>query len=165
MNSSLPSSLSITDRIALWLATGLGVGFIPVAPGTWGSLWAFPLAWGLLQLTEIAVWAGVGTACLVIVVGVPLCERTARVLKLKDPAAVVFDEYASLALVYFAVPLNWRTAVMGFLVFRIFDTLKPWPLHRLEHLPHGWGIVADDLGAAAYTAGVLTLLARFAGLE
>jgi phosphatidylglycerophosphatase A len=165
MNSTPPTPLSISDRVALGVASGLGVGFIPVAPGTWGSLWAFPLAWGLLKLNEVSVWAGPGAALLLLLVGVAVCERTARLMKLKDPAVIVFDEYAALALVYFTVPLNWQSAVLGFVVFRIFDTLKPWPLHRLEHLPHGWGIVADDLGAAACTAGVLTLTFRYAGLS
>ena len=144
------------DRLVLLLATGFGLGYAPFAPGTFGSLAGLPLAWGIHQLPE---WAQVLAAGLAFAIGIPICSRAAHVIGLRDPGAVVFDEIAAFTVVFFGTPMNGATATLGFLLFRVFDVWKPWPARRLEQLPSGWGIMADDFAAAFYSAAVLWLIA------
>jgi phosphatidylglycerophosphatase A len=138
----------------VWLATGFWVGFIPFAPGTFGTLLGIPLAWGLSFASPLA------QAILLLLLstaGVPICTVAAARLKLKDPGCVVYDEFVSLAWAYLFVPLNPATILAGFLLHRVFDILKPPPIRQLERLPRGWGIMADDLAAGAITNLILQL--------
>lgn len=149
---------------ALILGSGLGVGYIPWLSGTVGSLWGLPLVWLLLRhkwpLWNVSLlWAAL------FLVGVPICGRAAKFLDREDPSQVVFDEIAAFPIVFapllfLAGPWNFTTATVGFLWFRLFDMLKPWPISRFELLPEGWGIMADDAAAALYAAAAfwLTLL-------
>jgi phosphatidylglycerophosphatase A len=146
---------------AVWLASGLGLGFLPWVPGTWGSLWGLPLAWGVGRLP----WpAALTVACAVWLMGVPLCALAARRLGRKDPGAVVWDEIAAFPVVFFLVDLTrplpqlWPTLAAGFVLFRVFDILKPPPIRSLERLPGGWGIMVDDVAAAAYARVALHVL-------
>jgi phosphatidylglycerophosphatase A len=142
--------------VSLVLATGFGVGYIPVMPGTFGSLLGLPLAWFLGTLT----WPAGYTAALegaIILAGIPICGRAARHLGRPDPGSVVYDEIAALPLVFLLHPLSLTTAIGGFLWFRVFDIAKPWPVRKLERLHGGLGIVADDVMAAAYAATALWL--------
>ncbi len=91
-------------------------------------------------------------------VGIPLCAAGARHYESKDPSRVVFDEIAVYPLVFVLTSLTWTSGVMGFLLFRLFDVLKPWPIKRFEKLPGGLGIMADDLIAALYAMLALRLL-------
>jgi phosphatidylglycerophosphatase A len=146
---------------AVWLASGLGVGLIPFAPGTFGSLWGLALAYGLSQLPAIAavpVW------CVVCLIGVPICSAAAAELGKKDPGAVVWDEIAALPLTFLFIDLArpltelaWTLAA-GFVLFRLFDVVKPPPANWLERLPRGQGIMADDLAAGAYACLGMHLL-------
>jgi phosphatidylglycerophosphatase A len=132
---------------AVWLATGFWVGFCPVAPGTVGALWGLPLAWGLSYLpiaAQLAILSGLFLA------GVPLCTRAARELGVKDPGSIVFDEIISLGVTFLWAPITPATLVVGFLLHRLFDITKPPPIRRLERLPDGLGIMADDLLAGVY---------------
>ena len=79
---------------------------------------------------------------------------------MKDPGQVVFDEIAAFSVVFLFVPISLRSAILGFLLFRLFDVWKPWPARRLERLPGGLGIMADDFAAAVYAAGGLWLIDR-----
>lgn len=145
------------NTLAVWLATGLGVGLLAPAPGTFGALWGLPLTWAYFQLPG-AVWPWVAAA-VVLLVGVPICDRAARDLNMKDPGPVVWDEFASVPLVFVLTPnLGLWTAVLGFGLHRLFDITKPWPCSRLERLPGGWGIMADDVAAALYAAVTLYAL-------
>lgn len=151
----------LSDRLALLLATGCGLGYSPVAPGTVGSLAGLPLAWGIHHLP---LWGQVTTAALCFVVGIPICTVAARVLGLKDPGAVVFDEIAAFPVLFLVNPINVKTGIVGFVLFRVFDILKPWPARQLEKLPGGLGIMADDLAAAVYAAAVMWCIDRFVPL-
>ena len=141
---------------AVWLATGLGVGLVAPAPGTFGALEGLAIAWLLGQVP----WpAAMGVASLVlVVVGVPLCAWAARDLGGdKDPGAVVWDELATVPLVFAVAPTTsplWLA--VGFGLHRVLDIAKPWPCRWLERLPGGWGIMADDVMAALYAAAALT---------
>ncbi len=150
------------ERLVVFIGQGCGLGLIPFAPGTFGSLAGPPLAWGIQQLPHWAQWLAPVVCFLV---GVPVCGIAARKLGLKDPGSVVFDEIAAFSVVFLVVEVNVITAVLGFALFRIFDIAKFWPAGRLEHLPGGSGIMADDFAAAAYAGGILWLIARWAPLS
>ncbi len=151
-------SHSLPERLVLFLATGCGLGYAPLAPGTFGSLAGLPLAWGLQHLP---LWGRCVAAVLCFVAGVPICGAGARLLGLKDPGAVVFDEIAAFAVVFLLTPVNLISALLGFVLFRLFDILKPWPARPLERLPGGLGIMADDFAAGAYSTAVLWCIDRF----
>ncbi len=146
--------------IQVWLAVGLGAGDSPFGPGTVGSLWGVVLAWGLAK-------AGIESILLLPVLivlflaGVPLCNAGAKYFGKKDPGAVVFDEIAAYPLVHLLVPFSGTSAWLGFVLFRLFDILKPWPVKKFEKLPRGWGVMADDTVAALYAALVLKVIAMY----
>jgi phosphatidylglycerophosphatase A len=144
-------------RAILAAATGLGIGFVPFAPGTWGTLWGVLIAWGL---SHLALWQALAALAVVVALGVPICGRAARILGKDDPGAVVYDEFAALPLALLTVPLTWTSAALGFVLFRVLDVVKLWPAQRLERLHGGWGIMADDLAAAVYAGAALWLIAR-----
>lgn len=148
-------------KLAWWPAVGFGLGLIPFAPGTFGSLLGPPLVWGV-QSFGGPWWGYWGTALVLILLGGPICQAGAERLGVKDPGAVVYDEVVAFFLVFAAVPLTWTTAILGFALFRVFDIAKPWPTRRAEELPGGWGILADDLVAGAYAGAVLWALSAWA---
>lgn len=153
--SMFPNVSQIWDRAAVALATGFYVGLMPYAPGTLGTLLGVPLAWALQLLPNAA---RIAVTLLIIVAGVPICGRAAERLGKKDPGPVVFDEIAAYLGIFLFVPFHAVSALLAFATFRMFDITKPWPANRLEMLPGGWGIMADDLAAALYAAGCVALL-------
>src|SRR5436190_5590951 len=146
-NPQRPHTPRWWEPLVVFVALGGGLGLVPFAPGTFGSLAGLPLAWGIQQLPDWGQWLA---PLVCFLVGVPICGMAARGMGLNDPGAVVFDEIASFSVVFLAVKINLTTAVLGFVLFRIFDITKPWPAKQLERLPGGWGIMADDFAAAAY---------------
>ena len=149
-----PTALS---SVAVILATGLGIGRIPWAPGTFGTLLGLPLAWAIGRLPNAGLQAAVIVA--ICAVGIPICTSAARRLRAKDPGAIVLDEIASLPMTFFLVPFdNVWIIVAGFLLHRLFDITKPPPARQLERLPEGLGIMADDWIAGLYSGVVLRLL-------
>jgi phosphatidylglycerophosphatase A len=134
----------------------LGIGFVPFAPGTFGSLWGPLLIWGVQQ----AEWSGPVVAVVAVLstlIGIPICTRSSNALSKHDPGSVVYDEIAAFWIVYspiliLDVAMDWTLAAAGFVLFRIFDIAKPWPVSRLEKLPDGTGIMLDDLAAGAFAA-------------
>ncbi|HEY2841017.1 MAG TPA: phosphatidylglycerophosphatase A [Pirellulales bacterium] len=145
---------------AVWLATGSWIGLAPVAPGTFGSLLGLPLAWGIACIPS--VWGQAGVLIALFAVGAPVCTVAARRMGgLKDPGAIVFDEILGMAITLFMIPLDPPRAVVflaGFLLFRLFDVTKPPPIGRLERLPNGLGIMADDCLAGVFANLCLRLI-------
>ena len=140
--------MPVSERLALLVATGLGLGFSPVAPGTVGSLATLPLAWALWHAGGTG--AILGGALVATVVGVWAAGVTARGLGASDPGPVVIDEVAGqLVSLAFIAPSPQALAI-AFVLFRVFDVWKPVPIRRLEKLPGGSGIMADDLLAGVY---------------
>ena len=141
----------------VWLATGGWIGFIPKAPGTFGTLLGIPLAWGLGCLPAALHWGALLAICCL---GVPIC--TAAVRRLggpKDPGCIVLDEVASLPIAFLGLDLaSWQMALAGLLLHRLFDISKPPPARQLEALPSGLGIMADDWAAGVYANLALRLL-------
>lgn len=133
----------------------LGVGFFPFAPGTWGSLVGLILA-GLTHWNP-ALFGGVFGFLLLL--GLKAFQGIDR-WETKDPAYVVIDEALGMMVSVAFLPLNPVTALCGFLLFRFFDIVKPFPLRRLEKIPGYWGIVLDDLGAGVYSWLTLFMLIR-----
>ena len=148
---------TVGDRIAYGLATGLGAGHGPIAPGTWGSLPALALAW--LVEPRLGGWGVASLAALVTLAGTWAADRTARRLGERDPGRIVVDEIAGQLVALCFLPATPQVLLAGFLLFRILDVVKPWPAHRLEELPGGSGIMADDLMAGLYANLILQGLA------
>lgn len=136
------------------LATGLFVGYIPFAPATFGSLWAFPIAF-LTGTSTPDYWI---TFLALLVIAVVSADRVAEERGVKDPREVVIDEIVAMYMALATLPLRPGVMVVGFLLFRAYDVIKPFPARRAEGLPGGWGIVADDLIAGAYTWATLKVL-------
>lgn len=143
---------------AIWLAAGIGAGFIRPAPGTWGSLVGLPAAYGVGLIPWMWLQAVVIVAFCA--ASIPIATLAGRALgRGKDPGCIVIDEIAGMMITFFAVPFTgFAVAVLGFLLFRVFDIAKLPPARQLEHLPEGLGVMADDWAAAVYANLVLRLI-------
>jgi len=154
-------------RWAMWLGTFFGAGKLRPAPGTWGSLAALCLWSGIAPLLSPA-WrapaALLGSAA-TLAVGIPAASRVARSLGDDDPSCVVIDEVSGQMLAFTAVPLHWKPLAAAFILFRVFDILKPPPVRSLERIPRGAGIMLDDIGAGLYALGVIHVLLHFGFLQ
>lgn len=145
----------LNRRPAHWLALGLGCGLSPKAPGTVGTLPGWPLAWGLGSLPG-PDWLPWVVWTMLFLVGVRICRLAGENLGVHDHQAIVLDEVIAFALVVLAFPLDLRHGVIGFLLFRFFDIVKPFPIRWIDaHTPGGWGVMLDDLAAAALAILVL----------
>ena len=137
------------------LATGLGVGYAPVAPGTFGTIWGLPLAWGLsrLPLPIAAIVWGISLG-----LGYWACRCGARHFQSHDPGGIVVDEYLAVPLaaapLWFGAP-PLATLLAAFVVFRVFDIWKPGPVGWCDRRGGPLGVLLDDLAAAGLTAGLL----------
>ena len=213
--TAAPETPRKKPRLALALATAFGVGYIPKAPGTFGSLVGIAVAilthpvslivivgllfFGALGLGfDVPMFRGHSAPVLLLVpslvalvvvglIGVWSSSRAATYAGAKDPQHVVIDEVSGmqltliLAIVPLGLPthllpaddasvfalysalslLNWKYLLLGFILFRVFDIWKPWPIRRLERLPGGWGIMADDWMAGIYAAILLRVALHF----
>jgi phosphatidylglycerophosphatase A len=158
---------SAAPRWATLVATFFGTGRLKPGPGTWGAL-ATTLLWWLIA-SHIPSSARLIVIALLIVVsvgiGIPAATLEARGCEKKDPSHVVIDEVAGQLVTLVAVPVQWKALLAGFILFRVFDILKPPPIRQLERLPEGTGIVVDDLGAGIYALIVMQLLLHFGVLS
>jgi phosphatidylglycerophosphatase A len=221
--TAAPEAPPKKPRLALAIATVFGVGYIPKAPGTFGSLVGVATAYlsavfflrpasfgGLFSLRPdsdavladqhflvpgsdihnailaLPVFCALTILVMLGAIGVWSASRTAAYARIEDPQFVVIDEVAgqhlalllplipialphftahmdfSVFAIFFALSLaNWKYLLLGFILFRVFDIWKPWPVHRLEKLPGGWGIMADDWMAGIYAAILLRVALHF----
>ena len=148
-----------------WIATCFGLGWLPMAPGSWGSL-PPAVAFGLLTYCCVPEWTTTAVMAVMLVGGCVACVLYAPASMAatgrNDPGEVVMDEFAGQALTFLVMPLvmprdlcGWESLVIagfGFFIFRVMDITKPWPIRKLERLPAGWGILADDLAAGIVSA-------------
>jgi phosphatidylglycerophosphatase A len=179
-SSISPAPKQGKPRIALVIATVFGLGYLPKAPGTWGSLAGVALGWCAMAASraqfspriaatgEVSnphlswwsnfAWSELGIIVVVSLMGIWAADRTARYLQNHDPQIVVIDEVAGQLIAYLglATPrtfaVNWKYLVLGFILFRVFDIWKPFPARQAESLPGGLGIMADDWIAGVYAA-------------
>lgn len=136
-----------------WVATAGGAGLSPKAPGTVGTLAAFPLVWllGLLPL-----WQSAGLIVLLCLLGIYVSEVTSRDLAVDDHGGIVIDEVAGFAITMWALPQNAYLFVAGFVLFRLLDITKPWPVRVFDqHVRGGLGVMADDIVAGLLACGIL----------
>jgi phosphatidylglycerophosphatase A len=140
------------------LATWFGTGLLPITPGTWGSLAALPFAWAIRS--HVGTTGLVVATVIVFTVGWWVAATVAKASSIEDPSAVVIDEVAAQWLVLLPAPLDPLAYAVAFLLFRIFDIWKPWPVRWADrHVKGGLGIMLDDLLAAVYAVvPVLVLL-------
>ena len=147
-------SLPTPAGLAWWhpaglVATGFGVGHLPWVPGSWGSLAALLCGWEIVEAGDRLALAA--AAIVAFAVGVWASGHIAEASGKQDPRFVVIDEIAGQWLVLLAAPLDARAYAAAFLLFRLFDILKPWPIRIIEQrVPGGLGIMLDDIGAAIY---------------
>lgn len=162
------------DLIAVFIATGFGVGFIPFAPGTWGSIVGLLIAYELIEffgsdslsLQNILIAAGVVSAAL----GLWASQHAEKIFDRKDASQIVIDEVCGqiISFVFIAPYLvklgaNWRWwMIAGFALFRAFDIFKPYPINRLQDLSGGFGVMMDDLLAGIYAAVLMSFLLMLA---
>jgi phosphatidylglycerophosphatase A len=164
---------------ALAVATALGLGYLPKAPGTFGSLGGVFLTWLTWTILSRGSDQGspiesfpflilIGASIIVVsALGVWAAGRVAVHFQKKDPQIVVVDEVSGQMISYLGLAIaptfdpNWHYLLAGFILFRVFDIWKPFPVRRAESLPGGLGIMADDWMAGAYAALVLALARRF----
>jgi phosphatidylglycerophosphatase A len=145
------------------IAIFLGIGHLYPGPGTWASA-ATVLLWAAIAYTlppSLRTPAAIALAVLVILVGIPAATRVARASGGKDPQFVVIDEVAGQLITLIAVPLAWQTFLVGLILFRAFDIIKPPPVRQLERLPEGTGIMLDDVAAGIFAWIAMHLLLHF----
>lgn len=137
------------------MATGFGLGLAPKASGTFGTLLGLPIMLALAPLWAHsgsgALMAQIVVALCLVMLAVPLCDIAETHFGRKDDGRIVADEFLTFPLTLLGLPLAPGTLVVAFLTHRLFDVLKPFPAYRLQSLPGGFGIVADDVVAAFYS--------------
>lgn len=134
-------------RVATWIATGFGIGRVRFAPGTFGTLLGIPLWFALRELSSLLYVVAVLS---LFVIGAWFCHLAERQLNRHDHPSIVLDEVVGYLITMWLVPPGWFWAAAGFVLFRVFDIWKPFPIRRLERLPGGVGVMADDAGAGLY---------------
>ncbi len=145
--------------IILFLSTGFGSGYLPRAPGTWGSLVALLLFPFLLKLPPALLALTIITTFFV---GVWSSQKTEEILQKHDPSIVVIDEVVGMWITLWAHAFNWKIGIIGFFLFRLFDIWKPGPVRWMQDkLPGGWGIMMDDVLAGVFANIVLIGVVRF----
>ncbi|MFZ5518144.1 MAG: phosphatidylglycerophosphatase A [Candidatus Zhuqueibacterota bacterium] len=143
------------------IATFLGIGYSPVAPGTMGALALAVLYWFLPTLTALQL---LGVICVVIFFGVHCSSVTEKATQEKlghekgnDPGIIVIDEVAGMLIALIALPKTLPYVAAAFVLFRVFDIFKPFPVRKFEKLPAGWGIMFDDVMAGIYANLILQI--------
>lgn len=134
------------NRIALWIATVGGVGYVPFAPGTVGSVAGLLVWWALPH----AVAAQAAAIVVLFAVGCWAGNVAEHHFGRTDPGHVVIDEVVGILITLFMNPVTWKGALAAFVAFRVMDIIKPFPANRLEQLHGGVGVMADDAMAAVY---------------
>ncbi|MCK4857171.1 MAG: phosphatidylglycerophosphatase A [candidate division Zixibacteria bacterium] len=139
------------------VASGLGTGYAPIFPGTWGTLPGVLLAWLLFDWGwEVQV----GLTLAALVIGVWSATRAESYYGI-DNKKIVIDEIGGILVAYVLVPHVWQYYLIGFIIFRILDIWKPYPAANWEAFPGGWGTVADDFAVGVYTNVLLQMIALF----
>jgi len=139
-----------------FLAFGFGSGLAPVAPGTFGTLVGVPF---FLFMVSLPLWSYLLLILAFFLFGVWICDRSSKLLGVHDHGGIVWDEIVGYLVTMIAAPEGWGWIVIGFILFRIFDIFKPWPIAYLDrHVSGGFGIMIDDILAGVYAMLILQLL-------
>lgn len=164
------------QRFILWVAQGFGIGWSPIMPGTCGSV--LGLAWFALLLWSNSPWVMTLGVLVSIPASIWLCDQGEKILNQKDPGSVVMDEVIAIPICFLGWLLmrhapwptptslfvdHWQAVLCIFVLFRIFDMTKPWPVGKSQSLPGGLGITIDDVLAAVYVNVVVAIGMLFIG--
>ena len=137
--------MKLREDLVIFLATGFYIGKIPFAPGTFGSLIGLPLSFAL---AGISLAPAILCTLLFTLLATYIADAAEKLLKQKDPGCIVIDEIAGMMATLIGLPFNLITVVIGFIIFRILDIFKPFPIRNLDkRIPGGLGVVADDVAA------------------
>lgn len=138
-------------KISEWIATCFKVGYLPFAPGTWGSVFAILLWWVLLKDLNTYIFGAI--IIIFLLIGIVVSNIIIDQSGDHDPSHIIIDELVGQWLALFLIPDGFFNIAISFILFRFFDIIKPWPIRLIEKLPKGLGVMSDDL-----TAGLITLI-------
>ncbi len=155
-NSVPPISLALLKDPFHCLAFGFGTGFAQIAPGTFGTLVGLPL---YLAMQPLPLLPYCVMTAILFIVGIWICDRAARELRVHDHPGIVWDEVVGYLVTMTLSPPEWGWMVLGFILFRIFDIFKPWPIKKIDQrISGGFGIMLDDLIAGGFALACMQLL-------
>ncbi len=153
-----PSYAELLRSPTLLLAFGFGSGLAPKAPGTFGTLAAIPLWLLLCQLSVLLYWSVIAVS---VIVGIYICGRASSKLGVHDHSGIVWDEFVGLWITFAFIEPQLTSVIVGFLLFRLFDILKPWPISWLDkQVGAGIGIMIDDIVAGFFAAIVIVVISN-----
>lgn len=161
MAHTKPTFSWLIQRPICYLGFGFGTGLAPVAPGTFGTLPALPIAYILIHLGISGM--GLALLCLpLFLLGIYICEYTERTLGIADYGGIVWDEIVAMMFILAFVPFTWTWWLLAFAVFRLLDASKPFPIKWFDQRIHGgFGIMLDDMLAAVMSVAILEVAQRF----
>ncbi len=150
---------SLIKRPACFLAYGFGAGLAPKAPGTFGTLVALPIYW-LMQNWSLTAY--IVLVLVMFIAGIWLCQKASDWLKQDDASGIVWDEIVGYLVAMTFAPSGWQWMLVGFVLFRFFDIVKPWPVSLADRKLHGGlGVMLDDVVAGLYAAIFLLIITHF----
>jgi len=159
MKSTVKIPIAYLKNPVHFIALGFGTGLMPKAPGTFGTLAAIPVYYAI---SSLSIGWYVGVVILISMVGIAICDYTSRQLRVHDHPGIVFDEIAGYLLTMTAIPFGVWWMLAGFVAFRFFDIIKPWPISWLDkHVHGGLGIMLDDLLAGVMAWLTMQMMSRF----
>jgi phosphatidylglycerophosphatase A len=154
--------MKFREQAVIFLATGFFIGTVPFAPGTFGSIVGLPI---VFLLSRLNLLLSISFILLFIFFAVGIASAAEKILNQQDPAKIVIDEMAGLMVTFTGLHFNLTTAIAGFIIFRAFDILKPFPIRALERkLAGGTGVVFDDVLAGIYANLILRLAFYITGV-
>jgi len=157
----VPAS-GLLDWMAIFLATGFGSGYSPIAPGTMGTAVAIPIYLLLEFHLQLGLFAYIAVVVLITALGCVVAQRAGRHFGAADAGQIVIDEIAGFLIGMTAAPPRWQSLMIGFVLFRLFDIVKPWPARYFDRrVANGFGVVMDDVAAGLYMLLVMLLLNYF----
>lgn len=147
-------------NLSKFIATFGGVGLFPVAPGTAGSIAGLIIWWAISLVPNYSSQILIQTVFLIVFIPIGVIASSAyeKHFGKIDPKEVVVDEVVGIMITLFALPFTWINIIAGFILFRFFDIVKPFPIGKLQNIKGGWGIMADDIAAGIVSAAILRIL-------
>ena len=150
--------MNLREKGVLFLSSGGFIGNIPFAPGTFGSLLGLPLCF---LLSKVNLWVSIPFLLIFVALAVWVCDKAQQLIQVKDPGCIVIDEISGMMVSLAGIPFNPISAVAGFVIFRLLDIFKPFPIRAIEKkMSGGAGIVLDDI-AAGIISNIILRIAFF----
>lgn len=146
------------EKAIKFLACGFGLGLSPIAPGTAGTLISVPIC---LLCLPLSWWSRVMVVLALMVLSIYIAGRAEKIYRKKDDQRIVIDEIVGFQVTMLPVTITAPHLFAGFVLFRVFDILKPFPIKDLQKLEGGWGVVMDDVGAGIYAGAIMLVMTLF----